>query len=404
MNESSLQSVGYQLQKVSEQRMCVCFLSAKHPPLDKRVNDKEATSLAQHGFEVVHLAPHTGAAEWVQRHVRLITYAPPRSTFDRLLQLPRLYRLAASVDAACYHCNEVDSWLVGVLLKLMRGKKVVFDVHEHYPSMFAERLSPAWLQPCAAWIMRLGFRLLALFTDRLVFAKKFISEDFTGFESKHVLVENFVPLAYKDVQHQEGGNRQKDDAKGGVRAIYLGSMERQRGCWELLDAVARARSQDLCIEIVGTFVDGSRANFERRVVELGLSERIHMEDWLPFDQAYQRVLGADIGLILFLPGQKNHNLALPHKMFDYMLAGLPIIAPNFAKEVAEIITEADCGILIDPLNPDEIAQALDHLATDPQERQRLGRNGRRAVLDKYNWDAEFEKLLEMYTTLQDEIR
>jgi glycosyltransferase involved in cell wall biosynthesis len=91
-------------------------------------------------------------------------------------------------------------------------------------------------------------------------------------------------------------------------------------------------------------------------------------------------------------------------MFDYMLAGLPVIAPNFAQEVVEIIKEADCGILIDPLNPDEIAQALDRLATDPQERQRLGRNGRRAVLDKYNWEAEFQKLLEMYTTLQDELR
>jgi glycosyltransferase involved in cell wall biosynthesis len=404
MNESLGQSVGYELQKAPGQSMCVCFLSAKHPPLDKRVFDKEATSLAQHGFEVVHLAPYTGAAEWVQRQVRLVTYAPPRRTFDRLLQLPRLYRLAARVDADCYHCNEVDSWLVGVLLKLMRGKKVIFDVHEHYPSMFAESMAPAWLQPCAAWMMRLGFRLLALFTDRLVFAKKFISEDFAGSEPKHVLVENFVPLAYKDVQQQDSGNLQKGDANGGVRAIYLGSMERQRGCLELLEAVMRARSQDLCIDIVGTFVDDSQADFERRVVELGLAERVRVETWLPFDQAYQRVLGADIGLILFLPGQKNHNLALPHKLFDYMLAGLPVIAPNFAQEVVEIIKEADCGILIDSSNPDEIAQALDRLATDPQERQRLGRNGRRAVLEKYNWEAEFQKLLKMYTTLQDEIR
>ena len=181
-------------------------------------------------------------------------------------------------------------------------------------------------------------------------------------------------------------------------------MERQRGCLELLEALTRVRSQDLCIEIVGTFVDDSQADFERRVVELGLAERVRVEAWLPFEQAYQRVLGADIGLILFLPGQKNHNLALPHKMFDYMLAGLPVIAPNFAHEVVEIIKEADCGILIDSSNPDEIAQALDRLTMDPQERQRLGRNGRRAVLEKYNWEAEFQKLLKMYTTLQDEIR
>src|SRR5215831_11496675 len=211
MDESAVQSVQYEPQKALDKNMRVCFLSAKHSPLDKRVFDKEATSLAQHGFEVVHLAPHTGAAEWVQHQVRLVTYAPPRRTFDRLLQLPHLYRLAAKMDADCYHCNEVDSWLVGVLLKLMRGKKVVFDVHEHYPSMLAESLSLAWLQPYAAWMMCLGFRLLALFTDRIVFAKKFISEDFAGSETKHVLVENFVPLTYKNVQPQDGGSLQKSD-------------------------------------------------------------------------------------------------------------------------------------------------------------------------------------------------
>src|SRR5262245_22757425 len=99
MDEALVKSVDYDKKKAPGQSMRVCFLSAKHPPLDTRVFDKEAAPLAQHGFEVVHLAPHTGAAEWVQRRVRLVTYASPHRTIDRLRQLPRLYRLAARVEA-----------------------------------------------------------------------------------------------------------------------------------------------------------------------------------------------------------------------------------------------------------------------------------------------------------------
>src|SRR2546425_1019226 len=111
----------------------ICFLSSVHPPLDKRVFEKEARSLASEGFDVVHIAPDERPGRWTENGVRIITFARARGLSGRILSLARLYRLAVREAASCYHCNEVDSWLVGVCLKTTRRSVVVFDVHEHYP-------------------------------------------------------------------------------------------------------------------------------------------------------------------------------------------------------------------------------------------------------------------------------
>jgi glycosyltransferase involved in cell wall biosynthesis len=369
-----------------------------HPPHDKRVFYKEAISLAQIGFNVVHIAPgEDGVAH--ERGAQIVTYRRPTGILGRLIHTPRLYQLAARIDADVYHCNEVDSWFIGVLLKLMRGKKVVFDVHEHYPSTFAESRFPPWLHPLIASVIRLGFRVLTPFTDRLVFAKKSVAIDFSGFEHKQVLVQNFTLLSFGEKERYSQTERTVKYANGPITAIHLGLISRVRGWPQLLEAITLVASERLRVHIVGTFNDGSQAKFEEQVRRLGLNHRVQVGEWMPFEEAYQRLLSADIGLVLLQPGIQNHVYALPHKMFDYMLAGLPVIAPKFAEEVAPIIQEADCGILIDTSNPAEIAEALSRLVNDQKERERLGQNGRRAVIERYNWESEAQKLLQMYLEL-----
>lgn len=379
--------------------MRICFLSSAHPPRDKRVFDKEAISLAQAGFEVIHLAP--GEAEGThEQGVEIITYRRPQGIVGRLLQIPRLYRLAAKIEADCYHCNEVDSWFVGVLLKLTCRKRLVFDVHETYPNDLAEFHFPRWSHPLVISLIRLLFRLLLPFTDRLIFAKHSIAKDFVGAEAKQVLVQNFTSLAYANLPPSSDEDPSADKSNTVlITAIHLGLISRARGWVQLLDALVRLPPETVHLRIVGTFNDGSQADFEHRVSELGLDHQVTVVNWLPFEQAYRQITASDVGLVLYQPGYHSHTHAFPHKMFDYMLAGLPVIAPAFAEEVAYIIREADCGLLIDPSNPDEIAQALNWLAANPSERQRLGENGRRSVLERYNWEGEAEKLVNMYAEM-----
>ena len=94
----------------------------------------------------------------------------------------------------------------------------------------------------------------------------------------------------------------------------------------------------------------------------------------------------------------NHIDAQPNKMFEYMSAEIPVIASNFPLW-REIIEGNDCGICVDPLDPSAIATAIDRLVTNPREAQRLGENGRKAVLDRYNWPVEEKNLVAFYSSL-----
>lgn len=94
----------------------------------------------------------------------------------------------------------------------------------------------------------------------------------------------------------------------------------------------------------------------------------------------------------------NYIDALPVKMFEYMAAGIPVIASNFPLW-REIIEGNKCGLCVDPLNPSEIAKAIDYIVTHPAAAQQMGENGFRAVKEQYNWAIEEKKLLALYEQL-----
>ncbi len=372
----------------------ICFLSSQHPPRDKRVFDKEAVSLAAAGLEAIHIAPGPEGSTR-ESGVKIITYGGA----SRLRRLPLLYRLAKQTNADVYHCNELDSWIVGLGLKLFCGKRVVFDVHEHYTSRFAERFFPKALHPAAAAFMRTVMALLARPTDRLVLAKRSVAADFPGSKNKQVLVQNFTRMSVNGSDNRDGADSTRNSS-GIVTAIHLGLISKLRGWPQLVEALRLVDSAELRLHIVGEFNDGSQPEFERAIDDLGLRDRIVIEPWMRFEEAYKRIRAADIGLILFQPGIGNHQFALPHKLFDYMLAGLAVVAPHFAEEVSSIVLESDCGLLVDTSNPQDIARALNKLLRDPEERKRLGRNGTSAVLERYNWECEAEKLVHMYHDME----
>ena len=100
------------------------------------------------------------------------------------------------------------------------------------------------------------------------------------------------------------------------------------------------------------------------------------------------------GLVLFHPAP-NHIHAQPNKMFEYMSAGIPAIGSDFPLW-REIIEGEDCGICVDLFNLEEIAGAIRWIIEHPAEAERMGKNGRRAAEERYNWSIEEKKLIEFY--------
>ena len=378
--------------------MKVCFLSSLHPPFDKRVFEKEARSLAAAGFQVFPVAPGNIGTQ-LRSGVLVKTYENPKSIVGRALSFFRLCRRAASVDADVYHCNEVDSWIAGLLLKILRRRRVIFDVHEHYPTIFGYGRFPSWVQPIGALMIRTLFRCLTPFTDYLIFAKKSVVPDFPHSDGKSAVVYNYTPIRNETISIKDVSSNVRNTFNGKFTAVHLGLFNKNRGWPQLLSALTKIDIPNFQFVSIGTINDGSENEFWETAEELGVEKRIMLKPWLPFEEAYWHLLCAQVGLVLFQPGDLNNVYAFPHKLFDYMLAGLPVIVPDFAVEIVPIVEKYSCGILVDTTDSDEISNAINSMRVSEKKRISMGTRGREAVIKECNWESQAEKLVKIYRGL-----
>ena len=103
------------------------------------------------------------------------------------------------------------------------------------------------------------------------------------------------------------------------------------------------------------------------------------------------------GLVILHP-EPNYVASQPVKLFEYMCAGIPVIVSDFPV-CREIVAHARCGILVNPLDPAEIASAMEFLLTHLDEAEEMGRRGLQAILERYNWANEEKTLLQVYSEL-----
>jgi glycosyltransferase involved in cell wall biosynthesis len=375
--------------------LSICFLSSMHTPFDKRVFEKEARSLAVAGFSVTHIAPGDGT-EFVANDVRIVTYPGRKGLFGRILQLRLLYKIAVSVGAEVYHCNELDSWLIGLFLKAFHGSKCVVDIHEHYPEEFAEVRFPNFLRGIVRRLVAFGIWGFSQYTDRVVVAKSSLLYDFKYVpDEKLVLVQNFSPLRNFSVDLEVEPKKKLPSQE--FRMIHLGLFGVRRGWPQLLKAMKILDDRDIKLLIVGEIADGSEKAFRQQCIASGLGESIEMIDWLPIDEAMELVKTSHLGLILFQPDCHNHVHALPHKLFDYMGAAVPVLVPQIAVEVVEIVSKSDCGLCIDSGSPEAIATAIREAKANTLEMVKKGENGRAAVFNEFNWENEEARLIQTYS-------
>ena len=361
----------------------ILLLSAAHPPDDMRVVRKEGAALAEAGFAVRHLAPH-GAAPPMLDGVAIETLPPG---LGRRRRWWPLLRRAIALRPAAIHAAEPDAWVLALLAGWRTGARVVLDVHEHYPSRLDARL-PAPLRPLARGALRLFCAAMGRLADAVVLAKDGLAADFPGARSVAVRNHALVPAGLAPRRHRPGP----------LTLLHLGAIGRARGWPQILAALALLPA-DTRLLVIGRFTDGSEAAFQAEAARLGLAGRIACTGWLPADAALRRAAAeADVNLVLFQPGEENHRLALPHKLFDGLAAGLPVVAPDFADGVAGIVREAGCGVLADVTDPAAIAAAIMELA-DPARRAALGAAGRRAAEGAWGWAGEAARLVALHRAL-----
>ena len=364
----------------------VCLLTSVHGPFDVRIFHKEAQSLARKGYSVTIVAPHS---EDTQRDGVEIKAVPvPRTRSERMsLTLWRVFRSALSTNASVFHFHDPELIPVGMLLKLL-GKRVVYDVHEDVP---ADILDKSWIAPSLRWpIARAAAwteTLAACRFDAIVAATPRIADSFPNI--KTLTVQNFPQVDVQlDAETTPYGDREP-------LVSYVGGISELRGAWEMIEAMSLlSESVPARLQLAG-FFDPPQSQ-QKLASKLGW-ERVDFLGWLSPAEVRELLGRSCLGVVVFHPIE-NHIMSQPNKLFEYMSAGLPVVASDFPLW-RSIIEEARCGILVDPINPAAIAEAIRWLLERPAEAESMGLRGREAVRRIYNWENEEQKLVELYAQL-----
>ncbi|MDV2482604.1 glycosyltransferase family 4 protein [Methanoculleus sp. Wushi-C6] len=370
--------------------MKICMLTSTHGPGDGRIFQKEAKSLAKE-HEVTIIAPSDRSGSSVADGIRIVTVERPDSVALHPFTLLRLLRACLAEDADVYHCHEPDALLIGVLAKYLKGKRLVYDIHEHWPSEIPFDLGIRNGTP--------GQRMLSALVSRVEIALARRAEG-TFAVSESVAARfrerGFDPLILSNYSIADLDVPYNLDRNGRDLMFMAGNMQSFHGVDECVRAVERARERypDVSLTLVGNV----REDLRERISGSGREGFVTSTGFLPYRAMYERLSEGTAGLLVFQPTYYNISIGLPNKLFDYMLIGLPVIASDLP-EIRNIVTRADCGILVDPGSVEEIADAIAYLFDHPDEARRMGANGRRAVLERYNWSAMEADLLRMYRGL-----
>jgi glycosyltransferase involved in cell wall biosynthesis len=104
--------------------------------------------------------------------------------------------------------------------------------------------------------------------------------------------------------------------------------------------------------------------------------------------------GCRIGLAVLRP-EPNYLESIPTKMYEYMALGLPVILSNFPL-YRDVVSRHQCGLCVDPGDPEDLAAAILQLLGDPQKAREMGERGRQAVVRNYDWEHQLDHLVALY--------
>lgn len=368
----------------------IIHFTTVHPRTDTRIRVKEVATLARHWPGQVFLFVQDGKGDEADARggFRIHdTGAPERGRLRRMtVGAFRMYRAVrrARPRVAHFHDPELLPW--AMLLRL-QGCRVIYDMHEDLPLQLRHK---AYLSPSAARTLGLLAELLERVAIRVlsgaIVVVPAMQKRFARYGT--ILLANFPSLA--EFPAMPGDEPQRVPG----RFVYVGGLVGVRGIREMVDAVALVKDERARLHLMGSFSDPS---LETGTAERPGWQRTEFLGWSSRETVVSELSQASAGLVLLHP-TPQYVIAYPVKMFEYMAAGLPVIASDFPLW-REIVEGAGCGLLVDPLDPQAIADAMQWILDHPEEAAEMGRRGRKAVEERFNWEAESEKLVALYRNL-----
>jgi glycosyltransferase involved in cell wall biosynthesis len=285
----------------------------------------------------------------------------------------------------------------GVKLKKILKKPLIFDMRENYPDMiwYSRENKPLYLpflvlfhKYTERWACRKADEVLAIVEeskDRLV--KLGLDRNKITAIMNAEIPENY---SNKKVDVELKKKLEKKYSKD-IIISYIGNFGHHRGLDIAIEAMKIVVKE---VPNVKFLVVGGGEGFNELKNKISPESNIILAGRQPHDSLPTYLSITDIGLI---PHRSNPHVdtTVPNKIFQNMLMGKPQIVSD-VKPLKRIVNETNCGLVFKAGDPSSLAQSIVKLAKDEKLRKSLGENGRKAALEKYNWNVESEKLTKLY--------
>lgn len=352
-----------------------------HPAKDVRIFHKECISLVNSGYSVSIIAKNNGSE--IANNIEIIDFTHIKNRLRRVLLAPWIiFFKALKIKASIYHFHDPELIFVGFLLRIL-NRKVVYDVHEDVP---AQILTKPYLNTLLKKIISVTFKrfenLISRSFSGIITATPYIKNRFIKVNSNTIDIKNYPIL--EEIKLMDWKNK-KDNT-----ICYLGGIFKERGIIENIKSLDESMNLIMAGKISSSHFKNELESFPewKYVNYKGIVDRKGVEEILKVSK---------IGLVT-LHSFPSYEVSLPIKLFEYMAAGIPIVASNFSMW-QEIIESNHCGICVNPHNIEETRKAIRYLLDNETVAKEMGLNGRKLVENKYNWNSEEQSLLEFYSKL-----
>lgn len=264
--------------------------------------------------------------------------------------------------------------VLGVLVARALGVRAVIDLHEDYRAVAADRAwIPGPLRGAAGRVAGWNTGLARRLASAVMVATPHLAEP------GDLVVRNLPDPASFPPDPPPAASR--------PALVYVGDISRSRGAHEMIELLSFV--PDVRLELIGPVTPRLAAELRRRADRLGCSDRLDLIGRLPYPNAWGRALGALAGLSL-LHATPAYRDAVPSKLWEYLAAGLPVIATDLPGQRI-FLEERRAGVAV--ADPAEAAEHLHRWLQDPEIPRKLGQAGRRFFLEEAERSTDREHLL-----------
>lgn len=363
----------------------VVHLSTVHHDWDNRIINKECRALAQAGIDthLVISAPEDRLTHGV--HVHAIR---KRGRLGRLLGSQReAWLKLAELKPDLLHIHDPELIPLAIWWGRLHRRPVIYDAHE---DLVKQLQTKPWVRGRKGQVVRGVARWLLKLADRGCDAIVAATTPIAGTFRRHRIGRGDRPVVVVQNLPWAGDFPHADVVSNGPVAVYTGDLSEERGFTTMVDATSRVPGASLLLagRALGTVGTDDR---------LTASEVVDYRGLVQPSQLAEIIGQARVGLVC-LKRLPNYENSLPTKVFEYMASGVPFLATDFPAW-QELFGGYDAGVFVNTDDPAAVASALSELINDPGRCAELGANGRRAVQERFGFENEAAKLVNLVRTL-----